>query len=75
MMKRPIRKAAVTEEKEGVVIDPERDCNRKRHSPCTQGRYKGPRMGPHLHRAGPDYDEVGVRSFTADWSGAIISGA
>ena len=28
-MKRPIRKAAVTEEKEGVVIDPERDCNRK----------------------------------------------
>ncbi|MGH7148828.1 MAG: hypothetical protein ACREIJ_13140, partial [Nitrospiraceae bacterium] len=30
MMKRPIRKAAVTEKKEGVVIDQERDCNRQR---------------------------------------------
>ena len=118
MMKRPIRKAAVTEEKEGVVIDPERDCNRKGQgvlsvmgltitnvrlgalavftgsgamaqdtaataptaiadaiAPVLKADTRDPRMGPHLQRAAPGYDEVGVRSFTADWSGATISRA
>ena len=32
----------------------------RRRSPCTQDRYRGLRMGPYLHRAGPGYDEVGV---------------
>ena len=35
----------------------------RRRSPCTQDRYRGPRMDPHLHRAGSGYDEVGVALF------------
>ena len=66
MRKRPIRKAGVTEEKEGVLIDPERDCNRKRKNQGALSLFKidtGPRMGPYLQRDGPGYDDAGVARF------------
>ena len=79
MRKRPIRKAGVTEEKEGVLIDPERDCTRKRKYQGALSLFKID-TGDRAWVLTSSVEVLamtmpGLRVSTADWSGARISWA